>query len=432
MTSIIKHISILLMILSIFFTGCSRKSFFDALEAGDVQAVSQYVAQNPQLLQQKNIGGLLPMQVAAKGGHIKMLQWLMDRGLPIDEPTSKEHNGLTSFYIAVALGHIEAAHFLLEKGADVNGAVIGPRYYASPLNAAVYDGDVRMVQFLLDHGITVNITNKNYKHPIITAVSMGKTQIVKMLLDKGADVNTYIESGRTLLFVAFSNEQPEMMALLLSRGADVNHLDNSGCSVLHMIQYWRRENPQFVWRLLSSGVDVNTVANDGSTPLHWAAAKRFTRVAQLLLAYGARTDKTDKMGDTPLAWAKREGALGVCKHLLALHQATAAGDRAQVQKLLRTYPTLVYSRDEAGKTPLHVAAETNQTDIAALLLKAGAEIDTQTVYKQVPLAQGVVAQLIVPEVGLVKRFYYKKTALDIAMERHNQEMVNLLQGLGQK
>ena len=60
-----------------------------------------------------------------------------------------------------------------------------------------------------------------------------------------------------------------------------------------------------------------------------------------------------------------------------IHNAVRKGDQAKVIELLKQNPDLVSSRDSLGKTPLHIAAQHDQTAIAALLLANGADVNAQ-------------------------------------------------------
>lgn len=60
-----------------------------------------------------------------------------------------------------------------------------------------------------------------------------------------------------------------------------------------------------------------------------------------------------------------------------IFKATKKGDLAAIRGLLRADSSLVHIRDKDGSTPLHWAAWRGQTEVARLLLKAGAEVNAQ-------------------------------------------------------
>lgn len=58
-----------------------------------------------------------------------------------------------------------------------------------------------------------------------------------------------------------------------------------------------------------------------------------------------------------------------------LHEAVEAGSAASVQELLSATPALLDRPDARGRSPLTVAIEEGQRDIAVLLLEAGARVE---------------------------------------------------------
>jgi ankyrin repeat protein/beta-lactamase regulating signal transducer with metallopeptidase domain len=67
-----------------------------------------------------------------------------------------------------------------------------------------------------------------------------------------------------------------------------------------------------------------------------------------------------------------------------LHQAAAAGDKEQVQKLLAQGAD-IHAKDKDGRTPLHSAAWYGRKDVAAVLLAQGANINEADGSGQTPL-----------------------------------------------
>ena len=65
--------------------------------------------------------------------------------------------------------------------------------------------------------------------------------------------------------------------------------------------------------------------------------------------------------------------------------AVRVGDTSAVAHMLDGTPELARTADEHGKTGLHWAAETDQGDVARLLIDSGAEIDAKTAWGASPL-----------------------------------------------
>lgn len=66
-------------------------------------------------------------------------------------------------------------------------------------------------------------------------------------------------------------------------------------------------------------------------------------------------------------------------------EAVRRGDAAAVAHLLDRDPSLARAAGEHGKTALHWAAETDQAEVARLLIDAGAEIEATTTWGASPL-----------------------------------------------
>src|ERR1019366_7541304 len=78
-----------------------------------------------------------------------------------------------------------------------------------------------------------------------------------------------------------------------------------------------------------------------------------------------------------LAWSSS----GLCG---PIHDAAQQDDLAKVTALLDANPRLVFSKDDNGDTPLHVAARAGHRDVAELLLDRKAEINAKDTYGDTP------------------------------------------------
>jgi hypothetical protein len=71
-----------------------------------------------------------------------------------------------------------------------------------------------------------------------------------------------------------------------------------------------------------------------------------------------------------------------------IHEAARAGELEKVKALLEGNPDLVFSKDNDGRTPLHLAAMKGYKDVAALLLANKAEVNAKDNKGQTPLPRG--------------------------------------------
>ena len=135
-------------------------------------------------------------------------------------------------------------------------------------------------------------------------------------------------------------------------------------------------------------IRIDIRAMDGSTPFHYCCSNGFLDIAKLLLDSGAGIDATDNNGWTPLYIACMNGVTNVVKFLLErgarchleisnsgwrpLHAAAYSGDVGSVEALI-SYGAEIDCLDRNNRTPLFVAALTNQFSIIPILLNAGAD-----------------------------------------------------------
>src|SRR6266568_779470 len=74
-----------------------------------------------------------------------------------------------------------------------------------------------------------------------------------------------------------------------------------------------------------------------------------------------------------------------------IHEAVKNKDVVKVKSLIKNSPDVVFSKDEDGFTPLHLAAANGYKDIAELLLASKADIEATDNSGSTPLHQAVAA-----------------------------------------
>ncbi len=74
-----------------------------------------------------------------------------------------------------------------------------------------------------------------------------------------------------------------------------------------------------------------------------------------------------------------------------IHEAVKNNDLAKVRNLINGSPDLVFSKDEDGFTPLHLAAANGYKEMAELLLASKADVNAKDNSESTPLHQAVAA-----------------------------------------
>jgi uncharacterized protein len=186
----------------------STKQLFDAIQAGNVDALGQLLAAEPALANARNDGGMSPLMMATYFGRRDVANVLMQHGAEVD------------IFVASALGLPDRVEQIL--GAD-QGAVesYSPDGW-TPLHLAAHFGHAGIAAILLEHRASVAARSKNdlANMPLHAALAGGHRPVAELLLAYGADVNAAQHGGFTPLHAAAENGDPEMVRLLLAQGAN--------------------------------------------------------------------------------------------------------------------------------------------------------------------------------------------------------------------
>jgi ankyrin repeat protein len=120
--------------------------------------------------------------------------------------------------------------------------------------------------------------------------------------------------------------------------------------------------------LLRHGADINARTDYGLTALAWAVVDLDVPAVTLLLRHRARTSIADKEGDTPLhraaGWSTGDVIIGGIE-----------GSAMNIVRLLLDHGAPLEARNNAGQTPLMMAALYGHVDTFRLLASRGAELD---------------------------------------------------------
>lgn len=244
---------------------------------------------------------------------------------------------------------------------------------------AVRSGNIAQVKTILKGGADANHKFSLDWTPLMWAAYWGRLEMAELLLDSGADVNAQDQYGATaLLHAAWKPDSLPMIRLLVERGADVNARNGYDVTALKMAV--DHGNAEMVKYLLDKGANVNTKLTDRSTPLMWAAIPGRLEVARILLERGADVHAKAANGSTALTWAALTGNADIVK-LLKAHGAEMTlpitvilGDTRKAERLLGEGAD-VNAVDQYGRVPLIDAALNNDVEMVRLLLDHHADVD---------------------------------------------------------
>jgi len=352
-------------------------------------------------------GGQTPLHDAARSPCAECVARLLARGA---KPSAADTQGATPFLWAVRAGRREAAALLLAAGVDPDQRISGE----TPLHAAAYRGDSAMVALLLRHGAKVDAAGRNGATALHRAVgypegsdatapmSPERLAVVRLLLESGASGRARGFLGDTPLHLAASQGYAEAVALLVEHGADVGARNDSRSTPLHDAAMQGRGD--VVSLLLAKGADPDA-RSESNTPLSLAVRFGHNAIVAELLARGGDVHVVDhrdmslldEVIYSPLPWSPERAALlemliaagidlrrGTDGPGTALHRAVERGQEEVAALLLRRGAD-VDARDRHGRTPLHLAVERKELAMVELLIAGGADVNARDRGGRTPL-----------------------------------------------
>jgi ankyrin repeat protein len=272
-----------------------------AADEGRAEAVEVLLSAGCAVDSRNNNAQVTPLLLAARNGHLPVVQQLLARGaspnaadtlgntplmsatmdkqapcvaelLRVSDLSITNAQGRTAFHVCAVNGNIECFELLLPLMSDV---------------------DVRTVPGVMPNGEPVSPCNAT---PLHLACSFGQQAIAKALLRKGASRTARGGQQLTPLHEACQHGHLFLVALLVGKPGR--------------------------YKLTPDEVDATDV--NGFTPLHYAAEFGHVQCCGMLIAAGAQLDVRAVGGSTPLMDAQQEHPANA-----ELHALLAGGGPAQ-------------------------------------------------------------------------------------------------------
>ncbi|XP_047965385.1 ankyrin-1-like isoform X2 [Salvia hispanica] len=216
---------------------------------------------------------------AAGIGHLKICRFLIeDVKVHIDASTYKRDTPLVE---AVKGGHVKIVEFLIKQGAKISLANVEG---FTPLHFAVLNNKMELVELLLIEGAVVDADSVDGT-PLQIAVSRGNVEAAKGLLSRGANPAYYYAVADTPLVCAVKSCSFECLNLLLEAGANPN-LYYTGFSPLASAA--KEGDKKFLKCLLEAKADPNAFQSDIIKPIEDAAMVLNRAAVDILFPVTAR------------------------------------------------------------------------------------------------------------------------------------------------
>ncbi len=201
------------------------------------------------------------------------------------------------------------------------------------------------------------MTSRTLAQEFLTAAEQGQLETLKECLDNGVDINVTSRQGRTAIINASLNKHYECVSFLISAGADIDKQDQTcfnpfllSClnNDLTLLRLVLPANPNLDLLTRFGGVGITPASEKGHVEI----------VRELLEKTEMNVNHTNFVGWTPL--------------LEAIVLNDGGDKQQQIVKLLLDHGANPHMTDKYGKKPLELAKEKGYTEIAALLVAAGA------------------------------------------------------------
>lgn len=325
----------------------------------------------------------------------------------------------TALHIACYYNRAEFAKKLIAKGADVN---VLDNNSNTPFLAACQVAPLLAKQ-MLESGADPVATNRQGQTALhLLAQSQGRNsadpETFKSIMDKYKDIDVKDKQGITPLYSAVFAEGAKFIELLIGRGADPNYVPVQSKNRQRfdpMICIAAQAGSSACLKsLVDGGARVNVVNAAGDSPLHLCAqasgnifragatgksGEPFIQSMKVLLDAKANVNAKNREGLTPFQVAAKRDFFGAVEVLAKacdsvdyepgtgsnLHWCATNGLSQTAKKIMAGGSVDIDTLDSNSRTPLHVAAESGQVEIAKLLIKARAKTDQVDVDGATPL-----------------------------------------------
>lgn len=404
-----------------------------AISEGKPDLALTLLASHPEWLEQKDDDGLTPLNAAAFHGDLNLFKTLLSRGANLNEGDNEgslplhnsaaggqieilkylvselqqdvnavDNNQVSALHFAAGRGYEDIIIFLLDSGAD---PTISTNQGSTPLFDACFSNNLNIIKSIVEHGADVNQPNIYDVTPLHLAAGYCEPAVVDYLLAQGAMLKAESRQGENALIWAVIRQNFDVADRLFELGLNINDPNAEGRTIMHRM--WNM-TPEALDYAIAHEADIHFKALDGNQPIHAAAWTGRADIVQKLLEAGADPNALSGDGRTPLLNAASSDSLAVVELLLnfgadvnpksclkndicsfrqgtPLHLATAAGSSNIAAVLLKQGADPNFPDQINGQNALHAACIRGYDDIARLLIDNGADVNQKDNNSKTPL-----------------------------------------------
>ncbi|KAJ5069843.1 ankyrin repeat-containing protein [Anaeramoeba ignava] len=222
-----------------------------------------------------------PLHYACENKSFKIIKLLIN-----SKSNLNQKNGETPLIVACkSHADFKVIELLIKNGASINIATSqNVLHFACENNQSL-----NVIELLLNSGINPN--SKNQQIPLhLACKKRNEPEIISLLIKSGSEVNS--TDNQTPLHIACqSRVEKKVIELLIENGADVDCFDNF-TPLFYACKY--SLNTDSIRYILETYKVFSVNIFDERTPLHYACLSKEEELIELLLFFGAITDKKDQ------------------------------------------------------------------------------------------------------------------------------------------
>ncbi|KAI4504077.1 hypothetical protein M0802_000548 [Mischocyttarus mexicanus] len=303
------------------------RDYLHACQSGDLSKVqnltSNYNVQDWTVFRHV-VSGDTPMHVAAREGHLNVVEYLCDS---FERPVSFKVNVVNK---------------------DMK----------RPLHEAAQFSRTHVLRYLIEKGATIDCLKRADWTPLMlacTKIGSEACKCIRILLEAKADPLRRNKDGWIPVFIICRYGDVNALRLFLDYAPESIVLrSNNGRSTFHIAAFNGHEKIIDLLSTADPGL-VNARDSSGATPLHEAVKSGNLNLLKCLIRLGADFRAVDKVGQT------------------ILHIASLIGNVEILEYILMNNFIDVHEKAFFDVTPLVAARRSKQTDAVDLLIKYGAE-----------------------------------------------------------
>jgi ankyrin repeat protein len=323
-----------------------------------------------------NAAGISPLYLALTASR-GIRQWMIN-------PTTiaaKDGLGNTMIHYAAQWKLDDAIPVIIQRGLSVNTENATGE---TPLFMAVKTNSPPTIRTLLSNRANLDARDKQGNSLLHTAVRWNAVESAALLISSGIDINAHSLNGGTALHDAVVLGMAEIETMLIKEKANLEARDIDGNTPF--MEAVRAGQLSSIERLASNGADPSTRNIRGDTPLHIAVSMERVDVVNMLLRTGASIHARNTNNRTPFQNSLNKSSRMVSTLLTrnrinvpddmgnsALHIALYEKASPEIIRVIINQGARVNAVDSSGKTPLRIAVDSDQLEMAKILADAGAD-----------------------------------------------------------